>query len=146
MLWYGPIMGAVYATLDLENTTDADNAMQGLRPPDRVRRFTLRALVDTGAVLLVLPEDVVDHLGLTRRGKSVVSFADERKADWERAGPVTVRVANRTHVLECLVGPPTSEALLGQIPLEALDVLVDPLKQQLVARPESPIYPLHAVK
>lgn len=139
-------MGAVSATLDLENTTDADMAAQGHKEPGAIRRFSVRALVETGAVLLVLPEDVVDHLGLTRRGKSVVSFADDRKADWERAGPVTVRVANRSHVLECLVGPPSCEALLGQIPLQALDVIVDPLKQQLIARPESPIFPLHAVK
>lgn len=113
----------VYATLELENTTDADMAAQGLKPPDAIRRCSVRALVDTGAVLLVLPEGIVDHLGLTRRGKSVVSFADDRKAARERAGPVTVRVANRSHGLEC---PPTCEALLGQIPLEALDVLVDP--------------------
>jgi predicted aspartyl protease len=102
--------------------------------------------VDTGAVLLVLPEDVVEHLGLTRRGRSVVSFADDRKADRDVAGPVTVRVGNRSGVFECLVAPPTSEPLLGQIPLERLDLVVDPLHRTLGVRPESPIYPLFSVK
>lgn len=139
-------MGAVYATIDLENTNDSDNAEQGLVPPGQVRRISVKALVDTGAVLLVLPQDVVDHLGLKRRGKSVVSFADDRKVEWDAAGPVTLRIGNRLGVFECLVGPPTSEALFGQIPLERLDLLVDPLKQQLVVRPESPIYPLLSVK
>ncbi len=139
-------MGAVHVTLDLENTTDADNAEVGLTPSTAVRRHSVRALVDTGAVLLVLPQDIVDHLGIRRRGKSVVSFADDRKVEWETAGPVTVRIGNRSGVFECLVGPPTCEPLLGQIPLERLDLLVDPVQQQLVVRPESPIYPLYSVK
>ena len=139
-------MGSVYVTIDLENTTDADIASQGLRPDTSVRRHSVRALVDTGAVLLVLPQDVVDHLGLVKRGRSVVTFADDRRAEWESAGPVTVRVGNRSGIFECLVAPPTSEALFGQIPLERLDLLVDPKLQQLTVRPESPIYPLFSVK
>lgn len=139
-------MGAVHVVIDLENTTDADMAADGLRPPAAVRRYSVRALVDTGAVMLVLPEDVVDHLGIKRRGKSVVSFADDRKVDWETAGPVTVRVGSRFGNFDCLVAPPTTEALFGQIQLEQLDLIVDPAKQTLGVRPESPIYPLLTVK
>ena len=115
-------MGAVHVTIDLENTTDADNAESGLASPTAVRRYAARALVDTGAVLLVLSEDVVEHLGLKRRGKTVVSFADDRKAEWELAGPVTVRVGNRQGIFECLIGPPTSEPLFGQILRSRLDL------------------------
>lgn len=139
-------MGAVHVTIDLENTTDADNAQAGLRPIANVRRHSVRALVDTGAVMLVLPEDVVEHLGLTRRGRSVVTFADERRADWDVAGPVTLRIGNRSGIFECLVAPPTTEPLLGQIPLERMDLIVDPLHQTLGVRPESPIYPMLSVK
>ena len=139
-------MGAVHVTIDLENTTDADMAAQGLRPVDTVRRRTVRALVDTGSVMLVLPEDLVDFLGLTRRGKRVVSFADDRKVDWEAAGPVTLRVGSRYGIFECLVAPPTTEPLFGQVQLEILDLIVDAAKQTLGVRPESPIYPLMTVK
>jgi predicted aspartyl protease len=139
-------MGTFHVAIDLENTTDADIAVAGLRPPSAVRRASVRALVDSGALMLVLPEDVVDALGLTRRGKAVVSFADERRVDWEKAGPVTVRVGSRSGVFECLVAPPTSEALLGAFVMEVLDLLIDPTHQQLVVRPESPIYPLYPVK
>lgn len=139
-------MGAVHVTIDLENTNDADNADAGLVPPGSIRRYSTRSLVDTGAVMLVLPEDVVDHLGLKRRGKTVVSFDDERKVDWDLAGPVTVRVGNRQGIFECLVGPPTSEPLFGQILLERLDLLIDPLHQQLTVRPESPLLPMLSVK
>jgi clan AA aspartic protease len=139
-------MGSVHVTLDLENTTDGDIALQGLRTATEVRRVSVRALVDTGAVLLVLPEDVVEHLGLQRRGRSVVAFADDRKADWDVAGPVTLRIGNRAGIFECLVAPPTTEPLLGQIPLERLDLVVDPLHRTLGVRPESPIFPLFSVK
>jgi clan AA aspartic protease len=139
-------MGAVHVTIDLENTIDSADAERGLALPQGVRRHSLRSLVDTGAVMLVLPEDVVEHLGLRRQGRTVVSFADDRKADWDVAGPVTVRFGNRQGIFECLVGPPTSEALFGQIPLERLDLIVDPLHQTLAVRPESPLLPMLSVK
>ena len=139
-------MGAVHVTIDLENTVDADNAADGLRTPGQIRRYSTRALVDTGAVMLVLSEDVVEHLGLKRRGRTVVSFADDRKADWDVAGPVTVRVGNRQGIFECLVGPPTIEPLFGQILLERLDLIIDPLHQTLSVRPESPLLPMLSVK
>ena len=139
-------MGAVRVTIDLENTTDADIAADGLRPPNTIRRHSVNALVDTGSVMLVLPEDIVEHLGLKRRGRSVVTFADDRKVDWDTAGPVTVRIGNRHGNFDCLVAPPTTEPLVGQIQLEQLDLIVDPAKQTLGVRPESPIYPLLSVK
>lgn len=138
-------MVAVHVTIDLENTNDADNEEAGLTAPASVRQYSTRSLVDTGAVMLVLPEDVVDHLGLKRRGKTVVSFSDERKVDWDVAAPVTVRVGNRQGIFECLVGPPTSEPLFSQILLERLDLHVDPMHQQLTVRPESPLLPMLAV-
>jgi predicted aspartyl protease len=139
-------MGAVRVTIDLENTVDADNAAEGLRLPATIRRHSAPALVDTGAVMLVLPEDVVDHLGLKRRGRRVVSFADDRKVEWDTAGPVTLRVGNRYGIFDCLVGPPTSEPLFGQIQLESLDLIVDATHQTLTVRPESPLLPLLSVK
>jgi hypothetical protein len=75
-----------------------------------------------------------------------VAFADDRKAEWESAGPVTLWVGGRSGIFECLVAPPSSEALFGQIPLRRLDLVVDPKLQQLTVRPESPIYPLFSVK
>jgi predicted aspartyl protease len=138
-------MGAIHANIDLENAVDADNALSGLLAPEKVRRHSLR-VVDTAAVMLVLPQDVVEHLGLRKHGKSVVTFADDRKAEWERAGPLTLRIGNRSGHFDCLVGPPTSEPLIGHIVLEQLDLIVDPLKQTLNVRPESPLLPMLSVK
>jgi hypothetical protein len=47
---------------------------------------------------------------------------------------------------DCVVGPPLSEALIGQVILEELDLIPDCQKQILTPRPESPIYPLLKMK
>ncbi len=129
-------MGAVHVTLDLENTTDADRADEGMIASTAVRRVSVRALVDPAQVLLVLPQDIAEHLGLLPRETGLVKCA----------GPVTVRTSSRAGIFECLVAPPGAEAVFGRIPLSRLDLHVDPVQQQLVVRPESPIYPLYSVK
>ena len=58
------------------------------------------------------------------------------------AGPVTVHIGNR--IAECIVGPPSSESLIGQIMLEALNLVAD--CRALGPRPESPDYPLLKLK
>ena len=103
-------------------------------------------LVDSGAVMLVLPQDLVETLGLSEVGKVIVTYADERKEERPVAGIVTVKVGNRLTSVNCVVGLPNSEPLLGQIVLEAMDLLVDCAQQKLVPRPESPFLPLLKVK
>lgn len=133
-------MPAVHVTLELENTTDADCA--DFPSSTVVRRASVRALVDPAEVLLVLPRDIAECLGLRRRDAAGVSHAKGR----ECRGPVTVRAVNRTGIFECLIAPAGTEPVLGRIPLRRLDLLVDPVQRQLVVRPESPIYPLYSVK
>ena len=72
----------------------------------------------------------------------VVTYADERKEETPVAGPLTVRIGNRFMTTDCIVGPPLSQPLLGQIVLEALDLVVDCAKRTLGPQPESPDYPL----
>ena len=95
------------------------------------------AIVDTGAVMLALPQDVVEELGLRIFRTVVVTYADERRV----AGPVTIKIGKRFMNTDCIVGPPASEALIGQVILEELDLIPDCQKQTLTPRPESPIYP-----
>jgi len=53
-------------------------------------------------------------------------------------GPVEVRFANRRTLVEALVVPDSTKVLLGAIPMEGIDVLVDPKQEQLIVNPESP--------
>ena len=154
-------MGEIVASMKLENTGDGDIVRQGLRDESTVRRATVDGVVDTGAVMLVLPEDVVGRLGLRTRGKVVVTYADERRAfsggargacpSQEKelrpvAGPVTVHIGNRFMNADCIVGPPSSKPLIGQIVLAVLDLAADCANRTIGPRPESPDRPLLKLK
>ena len=139
-------MGEVKVEIELENAFDRERLRLGQIRAEGVRSARVQMLVDSGAVMLVLPQDLVEALDLREVGKVVVTYADERKEERPLAGIVTVRMGNRTTSLNCVVGPPNSEPLLGQVVLETMDLLVDCAQQKLVPRPESPFLPLLKLK
>ena len=139
-------MGEIVALMELENTVDRDNASDGLRDESAVRRATVEGVVDTGAVMLMLPEDVVGRLGLRTRRQVAVTYANEYREIREVAGPVTVQIGNRFMNADCIVGPPSSEPLIGQIVLEALDLVADCANRTVGPRPESPDTPVLKLK
>jgi predicted aspartyl protease len=138
-------MGNVYVELELENYADRVLAKRGYLDQEAVRAQKVKVLADTGSTMLVLPEDLVDALGLEHQGKVVAIYADERKEERD-TGVITVRVAGRSVETRCVVGPPGSEPLLGQIVLEELDLLVDSKERKLVPTPESPYLPTLKLK
>jgi predicted aspartyl protease len=136
-------MGEVRATLILENQADRILAEAGHLDAALVRRVELDALVDTGAVMTLIPQDVVETLGLglPLDGKIIVTFANEDKIELPRARFLSLTLADRQMDTDCLVGPPQCEALVGQLVLERLDLVVDPAKRRLTPRPEPPFLP-----
>ena len=139
-------MGEIVASVELENTTDRDIVSEGFRDESTVRRTTVEGVVDTGAVMLVLPENVVKRLGLRTRREVVVTYADERREMRPVAGPVTIQIGNRFMNTDAIVGPPLSEPLIGQIVLEGLDLVADCTNRTVGPRPESPDNPLLKLK
>ena len=139
-------MGEVRVSLNLENALEREKYLADEIDESQIRSIEVKALVDTGATLLVLPQEMVEKLGLRVRGRVIVNYADERKEERPRAGIVTVRVGDRDTDMDCSVGPPNSEPLVGQIALEAMDLIVDCVNQKLTPRPESPLLPLLKMK
>jgi len=139
-------MGEVRVDLELENYDDRVVATRGLLPQDSVRTARVNALVDSGARMLVLPEEIVEALGLNYQGTVQVTYADERKEQRPVAGVVTVRVCNRRAEVSVIVGPRGSETLLGQIPLEVMDLVIDCANERLVPNPASPDMPGMKIK
>ncbi len=139
-------MGEIKVWAELENTVDRINCERGLVEEDEVHAFSLDATVDTGAVMLVLPQDVVEKLGLENRRTVIVTYADERREERPVAGPLTIKIGDRFMSTDCVVGPPSSEPLVGQIVMEELDLVADCTNRTLAPRPESPIYPLLKLK
>ena len=94
----------------------------------------------------VLPQNVVERLGVRTRRTAIVTYADDRKEERPVAGPLTIHVCNRFMSTDCVVGPPLSEPLIGRIVLEALDLIADRAMRTLAPRPESSDYPLLKLK
>ena len=126
-------MGQVFAELELGNPRRTDFG------PVRVN-----ALVDTGALMLCIPEHVARQLDLRTESEREVSVADGRKATVPYVGPVKVAYAKRF----CYVGALVlgDEVLLGSVPMEDMDLVVSPGRRQLTVDPASPNIPHARVK
>ncbi|MBI4645547.1 MAG: aspartyl protease family protein [Bacteroidia bacterium] len=111
-----------------------------------IRSLTINALVDTGAVMTLLPEEVIEKLGLFNIDKRIVVLADDTKRTMNIAGYFSLTVCERTMSNDCIVGPPGCEPLIGQIVLETLDLILDPLHKTISVRPESPYLPTLKLK
>ena len=134
-------MGEIVVEVELENPGDRDHFERGYGRESDIRRSTIEANADTGAVISMLPQNVVERLGVSSRGTAVVSYADERKEERPIAGPLTMRIGNRSMSTDCVVGPPLSQPLIGQIVMEAMDLIADCTNRTLTPRPESPTTP-----
>lgn len=139
-------MGEIVVDAELENPIDRGVFERGYGKESDIRRTSVRTVVDTGAVMLMLPQNVVERLGAAVSGTVIVTYADERREERRTAGPLTLRLCNRSMPVDCVVGPPLSEPLIGQIVLDRLDLLADCTNRVLVPRPESPDYPLIKLK
>ncbi|MEW5767699.1 MAG: retroviral-like aspartic protease family protein [bacterium] len=135
------MMGEIRVQIELENFADRYRFLENQIQEDNIKKYQMEAIVDTGAVMLSLPQDVVENLNLKILRKVVVIYADERKEERPVAGTVTIKIGNRFMNTDCIVGHPLSEALIGQVILEELDLIPDCQNQRLIPRPESPIYP-----
>ncbi len=130
-----PTMGSVIVTAKIESLEDLYKVRQGILPADQARRVEVTdALVDTGASILSMPKRLISQLGLqpirSRRART-------------SAGPVTVQVYGTVRLTiqgrDCPSDvsevPDDCPVLIGQIPLELLDFVVDPVGRQLIGNP-----------
>jgi predicted aspartyl protease len=127
-------MGRVVVTFDLMNQFDLVLAEAGHLTPDKVRRVAIQGVVDTGASQLVLPKGVVDLLGLPFGGTATVHYGDRSTQKRDMANYAFVQLLGRGNVFSAIVEPNRTDALIGAIVLEALDLLVDCRLHQLVPR------------
>ena len=124
-------MGIVYAEIDLKNAGDCVKARDGIIADDKVQGTTVRALVDTGAGTLIINETVRRRLGLCIEGLRRAELADGGRKVYQITEPVKIQWQNRDTVCRALVLPDAEEILLGAIPLEDMDLIVDPARQEL---------------
>lgn len=128
-------MGRVLTQVTIENLGDLIEVERGSRPGDTVRRVILDdALVDIGATTLALPTRIIQQLGLKK-------VYEKRAKSTRGVGPVAVYQAVRLTIdgrfctVDVMEVPDGIPALVGQIPLEMLDLVVDLQGRRLTGNP-----------
>lgn len=130
--------GLVYAEIDPANGGDMYLFRQGLLEEEKGKQVKIDALVDGGAYMLCINENVKAQLDPPLIEKQFSRMADETLLELEVVGPVEIRFENRSTTVRSIVLPGNSEVLLGAIPMEDMDVLVDPKRHKLAVNPEHP--------
>ncbi|OWK42294.1 hypothetical protein [Fimbriiglobus ruber] len=118
-------MGRVIVDFELSNYNDIVLVEQGFLTPDKIRKVTMKGVIDTGAARLVLPGKVHELLGLPVTGHSVVRYADHRREQRDTVSNAFVRLEGRGGMFNAIIEPSRSDALLGAIVMEDLDLVVD---------------------
>jgi clan AA aspartic protease len=137
-------MGEVRATVRLTNAADLVLVRRNLMRVEDVRSLEADALIDTGAVSLVIPPALVERLGLGRAFKQVAQYADGRLEEVDVTDAVRVELMWRQTDENALVLG--DEVIVGQTVLEKLDLLVDCGRRRLLPNPAHPDQPVLKVK
>ena len=123
-------MGKVVEKMKLTNLFDLSKTKE------------IEAVIDTGATMLVLPQDIVGEMGLRRVGERRVRYANNQIQLKPVYRGVILELKGRDGIFDVLGEVEGSEPLIGQIVLEALDLIVDPITKMVIPNPRSPDMPM----
>jgi clan AA aspartic protease len=128
-------MGKVFVTATIVNLEDQYMAHKGLLPADQVRSVTVDdALVDTGATGLMVPSRLIAQLGLRpTRSRQATTVGGQVRLQVHEAVRLTIQ--GRDCVVEVYEVSDDLPVLIGQVPLELLDWVVDAQGQRLIGNP-----------
>ena len=118
-------MGLVYSNIALSNPVKPD--MQPLQ---------VKCLVDTGSTYLCIPSHIATQLGLNALETREATLANGQSESVPYVGPIRITFENRN----CFVGALVlgDEVLLGAVPMEDMDLIVQPKLLKLSVNPDSP--------
>ncbi len=133
-------MGLVYAEIELINSEDIVLARRFIIGEDKIKRIKINMLVDTGSVYMCINETIQAQLQLPVIEKRKGQLANGNIVEYDVVGPIEVKFKNRRCSVDAMVLPGNNEPLLGAIPLEDMDVLIHPYKQELIVNPEHPYF------
>jgi clan AA aspartic protease len=122
-------MGLVYTDITLKNAADVSNARRGMIKEQDIHQTTVKAMVDTGCFTLVIPEAIQKELGLEIEGEDEATMANETTEKYKITEPMAIHWQNRHTATQAMVLSGVKEVLLGAIPLEGMDLIIDPARQ-----------------
>jgi clan AA aspartic protease len=137
-------MGITYTEITLKNMEDEIDARRGRIKASKARQVTVQAMVDTGSTDLVISEATRQQLGLEIVRNERLELADNRYEVFPVTEAVRICWKDRDTPLAAVVVPGDGEVLLGALPMEAMDLTVNPLRQEVVGAHGD--RPLHMAK
>jgi len=140
-----PGMSLVMTKIKLTNSLDLSDAKRGLITPDSIRSVEIEAMVDTGAFGLCIPQEIVDLLGVQAFTQRPARTADGRTIEVPVVGPLDLEVLGRSMLSDAMVLPRGTQALLGAIPLEYMDLVVIPKTGDVITNPAHPDGPVYRI-
>ena len=139
-------MGHVYAEIELINGYDLGMAEKNIIGEEEVKRIRITAMIDTGAIMLCINENIQAQLQLPVDEIRRAQMANGHIVECPVVKNVEVRFKNRSTTCRAMVLPGDSEPLLGAIPLEDMDVLIHPQRQELIVNPDHPYFAQMKIK
>ena len=129
-------MGLIYADVELINGFDLEMARRHMIGEEEVKRMPVKMLVDTGSVMLAINESIQEILQFPVIEKRKVQLANSIVAEYDVVAPVELRFRNRRTSCQAIILPGDSLPLLGAIPIEDMDVIIHPAREELIINPE----------
>lgn len=133
-------MGLVYAEIELINAGDLELARRYYIGEDEIKRMWVTGLVDTGSYMLCINESIQAQMQFPVMEKRIGQMANGDRIECDVVSQVEVRFKNRRTICNAMILPGDSEVLIGAIPLEDMDVLIHPLRQELIVNPDHPYF------
>jgi clan AA aspartic protease len=134
-------MGTFVEKITLENSRDRADADRGYIREDQIHILEVEAMPDTGAWTLIINDEIRRQLGLKTDDTVESSMANGETAQYDLTEPVEIRWKNRRTKQQAVVVPNAPDILLGAIPLEGMDLYVDPVNRRLAGvHGDTPVY------
>jgi clan AA aspartic protease len=134
------VMGLIYAAIELINGNDLYDASKHRIGEEEVRRMRINMLVDSGAYMLAINESIQEQMQFPVVEKRKAELANGHIVECDVVTAVEVRFKNRQTTCRAMVLPGDNEPLLGAMPMEDMDVLIHPLRQELIVNPKHPFF------
>jgi clan AA aspartic protease len=133
-------MGLVYANIEIINGGDLEMVRRNMMDIEEVKRLNVNILVDSGSYMLCINESIQEQLELPVVDTKKAQTADNRIIDCPVVDNIQIRFKNRQWSGRAMVLPGDAEPLLGAIPLEEMDVMIHPLRNELIVNPDHPYF------
>jgi clan AA aspartic protease len=134
------MMPVMYSAIELINGEDLVLAKRNYIGEEEVKRMKVNMLVDTGSVYMCINESIQEQLQLPVIENRKGQLANGSIVEYDMVSPVEVKFENRRCTTSAMVLTGDNEPLLGAIPMEDMDVVIIPQRQEMDVHPDHPYF------